>query len=267
MTLPRLRDLHPLARVGIASLVLVVLVGIAASAAHLRDHYQNRDGDPRLTFTDLVGAYHGIKAPSPLIRALESGHPGTLPQDRRDQLLDWLLGKKDPAGRRPPGGNPRLAEDYDSLDLGDKAPAEILRAACLSCHAAASPDPIAKRVPLDYWDNVRAIAFPKDIAPTPRDKLVTSIHAHALALASLSLLLAALLLMTSLPRALASALVAVMGVALLADFACQWFSRDHAPLVWGVMIAGTAYHAAAVLACLVVLVELARPARRAGPTT
>ena len=262
MSFPRIRELGVFARLGVISLAAVFAIGLVASAAHIRDHYQNRDGDKQLSMTDIRGAYHGVAAPSPLIRALERGHPGTLTAPKRAMLLDWLLGKPGVDGARPPAGNPRLAEDYDNLDLGDNAPSEIIRSSCLSCHGAAATDPIAKKFPLEYWDNVRAIAFPKDIAPTPVDKLVTSIHAHSIALASMAAALAALLLLTSFPRRLAEIIGGVMGVALLADFACQWLARSSEHAVWGIVVAGGAFSAAAALACVLIALDACLPRRK-----
>lgn len=264
MSFPRIRELGVFARLGVISLCAVFAIGLVASAVHIRDHYQNRDGDKQLSMTDIRGAYHGVSAPSPLIRSLERGHPDTLVAPKRAMLLDWLLGKPGPDGKRPPGGNPRLAEDYDNLDLGDNAPSEIIRASCLSCHGSAAADPIAKKFPLEYWDNVRAIAFPKDIAPTPMDKLVTSIHAHSIALASMAVALGGLLMLTSLPRRFAELVAGVMGMALLADFVCQWLARTNEAAVWGVVVAGGAFSACAGLACVLVTIDACLPRKKAG---
>ena len=99
---------------GICALVITLLGGYIVSGVHLRLHYDNRDETPGLTMNDIVGAYHGVQTPSPLIIALASNHPATLGETERVALIAWLKGN-------------RISMDYDNLDLGDMAPSEIDR--------------------------------------------------------------------------------------------------------------------------------------------
>ena len=127
--LPRLRSCSLGVRLGVAALAIVLLAGLGASAAHLRLHYQNRDEQPGFTMSDLEGAYHGVSSRAPLLTALEGGHPDDLGADEREALLRWLRSDS-------------LSADYDNLDLGEEAPAEIIAFACLECHSRSSEDAV-----------------------------------------------------------------------------------------------------------------------------
>lgn len=261
---PKLRSLGPGARLGVACLVLVVLGGVLASARQLWLHHENRDGQPGVSVTDLMGAYHGVSAPAPLVTSLLRAHPDKLPPAKRDALLNWLQGKPGPAGTRPPGGNPRVAEDYDNLDLGDNSPAEIIKADCLSCHgrANAGANPIARTIPLDYWEDAKKLAFARKIEPTDIKLLVASTHAHALGLGSLSLILAVMLCMTSWPRAWVGLLTLLSGMGLLVDLGCWWIAREQAWAVYAIIAGGGMYCLATTLSGVSILLDLLRPAPR-----
>lgn len=251
---PRLCDLPALARVGLGCLMLVVLGGLGVSAWHLHDHYQNRDETPGLSMNDLKGAYHGVSAPSPLREALTRGHPETLLPADREALLKWLSSDK-------------LSENYDNLDLGDKAPSEIMSRSCLECHSRKQADksPIAKSVPLDYWDDIKPIAFSKDIQPGSLKVLVASAHAHSLSLATLAVVLGVLLFMTRVPRGVSGALTACMGAGLLIDIACWFIARQAAGAAYLVVIAGAVFNGACGLSAFIVLIDAVRgPSRRSA---
>lgn len=248
---PRLCDLPALARLGIACLMFVVLGGLGVSAWHLHDHYQNRDETPGLSMNDLKGAYHGVSAPSPLREALTRGHPETLAPADREALLKWLSSDK-------------LSENYDNLDLGDKAPSEIMSRSCLECHSRKQADksPIAKSIPLDYWDDIKPIAFSKDIQPGSLKVLVASAHAHSLSLATLALVLAVLLFFTRLPQGVSGVIAACMGAGLLIDIVCWFIARHTAGATYLVVIAGAVFNGACGLAALIVLTDAMRGPRR-----
>ena len=108
-----LRSLPYLFRIGIALTMFVLLGGYVVSGIHMNWHYENRDEEPGLTINDIIGAYHGVQSPSPLVQALEEGHPETLSDPERDALLEWLRGDQ-------------LSQQYDNLDLGEDAPSEII---------------------------------------------------------------------------------------------------------------------------------------------
>lgn len=249
----RLRDLPAGARIGATALVLVLAGGFAASLAHLHAHYENRDERPGLTIDDLESAYHGLDRPSPLLSALERGHPEGLDAEAKRILGEWLRGS-------------RIAESYDDLDLGDYAPAELIAAHCLGCHSRRGdlPDGPAARLVLDTFDDVKAVAFSQRVSPVPREVLAASTHVHALALATLSLVLSALVWLTAWPRRLVSFGIGATGVALLADIGGWWLAREVEGLSGLVAAAGAVYNGGTALLLVAVLIDLWRP-RRGAP--
>lgn len=259
----KLRALPASVRLGLVCLCLVVLIGLGASATHLVWHYEKRDERAGMSYDDIAGAYHGVSTVAPLRRALERGHPDTLAKPRRDALLDWLLGKADAAGKRP-GVNPRVSDEYDNPDLGDMAPAEIMSRSCAECHArsVAAKSPIARTIPLDTWDDIRSISISRDVKPTDPKKLVISIHAHALSLGCLSLVLSLLLWWTRWPRGVVGGAIFLSSVGLLVDFACQILARQSAPLVAGIIVGGTVYSGLSVLMVLATIADLLLPKPR-----
>ncbi|MCE7975002.1 MAG: hypothetical protein DYG92_11885 [Leptolyngbya sp. PLA1] len=258
-----LRSLPASVRLGLVCLCLVVLVGLGASATHLLWHYEKRDERAGFSYDDIAGAYHGVSTVAPLRRALERGHPETLAKPQRDALLDWLLGKADSAGKRP-GVNPRVSDEYDNPDLGDMAPAEIMSRSCAECHARANAakSPIARTYPLDTWDDIRSISISRDVKPTDPKKLVISIHAHALSLGCLSLVLSFMLWWTRWPRGVVGGAIFLASLGLLVDFACQILARQSAPLVAGIIVGGTVYSGMSVLTVLAVIADLLLPRPR-----
>ncbi len=239
------------ARLGLSLLVLVLLGGIAASATHLVVHHEKRDERPGLTLDDLTGAYHGIRARAPLLVALEDGHPEDLSADERSALLEWLRSDDVTAG-------------YDDLGKGDRAPAEILDRRCLTCHARQSDqgDGIGKDVPLEYWDDVRAIAFSREVEPTSREIVIASAHTHALGMGSVSIVAALLAFLTRWRRGLVGTLVLVAGAGLLLDLGSWLPARGAAWLVPVLAASGLAWMAGTTALLVLVLAELWLPAPR-----
>lgn len=243
----RLAELGLGARIALSALVLVFAVGFAASAEHLVQHHQNRDGQSGVSLVDLEGAYRGVSAPAPLGTALERGHPEELAPAERELLRGWLAGG-------------RVSEDFDNLDLGESAPAEILARSCLPCHAR---DPAAPGVPpLEYWEDVSKVAFAREIAPVPREILAASTHTHALALGTVSAVIGALWLATRWPARLKDSLFALGALALLVDLVSWWLAREHAFLVPVIAVSGFAYAASMGLALAGILLDLWLPRRR-----
>jgi len=247
---PLLRDLPGSARLGVFALMLLIIGGLAASGAHLFFHDQNRDEQPGLTTTDIKGVYHGVNATAPLLSSLRAGHPETLLPNDRETLIKWLEGT-------------RIAEDYDNLDLGDAAPGELIASNCASCHASRSTVPDAMpSLPLERWDDVKAVAFSKDIRPNDVKILAASTHTHALSLATLAAVVSLLLLMSTWPRMLVGLLVGIMGVALTADMAAWWISRPYENAIYVIIACGAAFSGSMALACLMVMAEVFKPAKR-----
>jgi len=234
-------------RIGLTSLVLVLLGGLWASGVHLVNHYQNRDELPGFSLDDIRGAYHGIDSPGLFGSALERGHPETLPTDQRQILLEWLAGG-------------RIVEDYDSLDL-EIPPAEIIDQHCVECHSRTAGAEAGTAIPpLEYFDDIREIAFSRKILPTPVDVLAASTHAHALALSVQGILVAALVLLTRWPRAWISLLIAIMGLGLLGDVGGWWLARYSPSWALCIVISGAAYSIGQAVLLGGVLADLWLPA-------
>lgn len=253
----RLRSMTFSARLGATGLVAALALGLVASALHLVNHYEKRDGVPGLTLDDITAAYRGIEAPAPLVQALERDHPPELPEAERSALLLWLSSE-------------RITEDYDSLDLGDDAPAEIIARSCLSCHARNASPPAdqarAKDWPLDYFDDVKKVAFARSVPATPTNIVLMSMHAHAPAMATMSIVIGGMALATAFPRRMVGFLIGAAGLALIADLASWLLAKEWAPAIHVIVGAGVVYNIATALLLLLILLELwcPRAARRKG---
>ena len=255
----KLNQLHALTRLGLTCMLLVMIGGFAASAGHMRHHHENRDERPGFTIDDVRGAYHGINAVAPMLRQLRSPHPNDvlpdepnlLPDEDRQILIDWLTGD-------------RISEDYDNLDLGDSAPAELIAINCMQCHSRNATEEYSKHIPFDYWDDVKAVAFSRDVSPTSEVVLLASTHTHALALAVVTILLAALMVRTHWPRSLSGVLIFLCGAGLLIDLTGQWFARDREIWIYGILIGGAVFGITSVLMSLAVIIDMWIPRRKAA---
>ena len=251
-----LRDLGVMAKLGVACLVLTLLGGAAAAGMYLRMHHDNRDERAGLTIDDIKAHYHGIVSRAPLLVAMEKGHPGELsaseglPEDEQAILLAWLR-------------SDRISEDYDNLELGSGAPAEILAMRCTSCHSRrATGEGAYRQLPLEFFDDVRSAAFSRDVQPVGTEILAASTHTHALSLATLGLVMSALGLATGWPRRLMGLLMLLCGAGLLGDIGGWWLTRVWAEGAWLVAGAGFVFNAAVGLLGLAALGDLLMPRRR-----
>jgi hypothetical protein len=238
-------------RIGLSALLLVIAGGFCASLAHLITHHENRDETPGVSLTDLEGGYHGVQSIAPLLSAIERGHPEQLPAAEREVLLTWLNGK-------------RISEDYDSLELGDDAPAEILARRCGECHSRSGLDGehADAVLSLERWVDVSKAAFSRRIEPVPVKVLAASTHAHALALAPLSIVLLALLFAGRFGPRWSGALGALSGLALLIDLGAWWLAREFAGLAALIAVAGASYALASAITLLLVFADLWLPFAR-----
>ncbi|MGQ0626807.1 MAG: hypothetical protein ACT4PL_01755 [Phycisphaerales bacterium] len=250
-----LRNLSFLGKLGLSGLVLTLLMGLAASAQHIVDHYQNRDERPGLTRDDLVSAYSGLNAPAPIQQIVSNGHPGgvtiNLAEPAKDALTRWLA-------------SDRIAENYDNIDFADPTPRDILNTSCVSCHGQRSEDAKARANPLETWDQVKKHAFRRTIERTPDKVKAISTHTHALALGSLSIAVAALFLATGLPRLITGFFIALTGLALMADIAGWWLASYSSSWVSVIIVAGGCYNGGTVIMLLLILLLTWLP-RRSGP--
>lgn len=255
----RLRELPAGVRAGLTGLALTLLGGYAASVVYIQDHHSKKDEEPGLSMDDLVGAYHGVDREAPLQVALEGSHGKEFLPDasERKLLLGWLAGG-------------RISEDFESVDLGEFSPAEILEMNCVRCHAKGATEGagIGKTLSLEYWEDVRRAAFPKRLDPVPVEILTISTHAHALTLPLVALLAGVGLLLTRWSRRFQSQVFAVMGIGLFLDIAGWWLARASEAGVLLVLAAGAAFGLAFVTALVAVLVDLWLPPseKKPGPT-
>lgn len=261
-----LRALGCGARLGLSGLVLVLAGGVLASVVFIYTHLHNRDGQPRLTMTDIVGAYHGAIAQAPIAGMLEDGHPPNLAEKDREALLDWLLGTKDAQGNRPPAGNPHVFEGYDNIDAGDANPLDIVARACLSCHSRKPTTTVAgseraAQFPMDQWEDVKKLATSVAVTPTSTTGLLISTHAHALAMGSVGVVTGLLLVATRFPRRLVNLLFLLMGVGLAADVGGWWLARPYVEAVYLLMVGGGAFCGATGLSLFLILLDLWLPRR------
>ncbi len=260
----KLRMLGPLARLGVAGLVLTMLGGTAASGIYLYMHHEERDERAGMTIDDVKAHYHGIVSPAPLLEALEAGHPSELPppegreqwltDDDRQRLIDWLR-----------GDSARLNQDYDNLELGMFAPAEIMAVSCIDCHARnATGEHAAPDIPLEYWDDVRSVAISRTVQPVSAEILAASTHTHALGMSSMGIAMALLALLTMWPRIVTGPVIALTGIGLAVDIGSWWLTRQYEEFAYAVVAGGGMFSAGMVLLSLIVLADLCLPNPKPG---
>ncbi|MCC5823930.1 MAG: hypothetical protein LAT64_06030 [Phycisphaerales bacterium] len=248
---PRLSQLHILMRLGVVFLTLVLLGGYVVSGIHMAWYYEKRDGVPGLTIDDIRAHYHGVTVPSPLINALEDGHPEDLSERERNILLDWL---RNPA---------TLSARYDDFDLGEDAPAEIIATSCISCHARNASGPDAyPRLPLEFFDDIRPLAVSREINPTPIEIIAVSQHTHAPVMAVILLVIALLSAMTRFPRPVVGGIILIGAVGLFADMGAWWLARFNDTWVYAIVGGGFAYSASTGLAGLLIIIDCLIPGPR-----
>jgi len=241
-----LRSLNIGFRLGLTLLCVVLCGGFAASAGHLFFHDHKRDERPGLTVDDVKGVYHGIRTRAPLLVALDRKHPATLPEDDRGRLIKWLTGNK-------------ITEEYDNLDLGDKAPAEIIAKNCVSCHARNASDPVAKKLPLEFLDDVRAVAVSREVNPNSVEIITSSTHVHAVSLATLSFVLALLVSFTRFRGGFVGLLVMLNGLGLLVDIGGWWLTRHYEQFAYLIVGGGAVYFVSSLLLVVMVVGDLWLP--------
>lgn len=236
-------------RFGMACLVLVLLFGMGTGAVHMYLHHENRDARPGFSLDDVRGAYHGIQAKAPLLLALERDHPSDLPAVEKQALLGWLHGDN-------------LDQRFDDERLGEMAPALIFDRRCLSCHSrqAKAGDGIGKQMPLEYWDDVKALAISRDVEPTALPIVVASAHTHALAMGTLTIVALLLGLGTRCSRRWLSPLAFGSGLGLLLDLGAWLPAHWLGGLVLVLVVGGGLWFSCTAVLLLLVLVDLLRPA-------
>jgi len=245
-----LRDFGVGVRLGLTLLAIVVIGGSAVSGIYLREHHAGRDEREGFTTDDIRAHYHGMRFKSPMLVAIkDKQHPEDLDPELRAALIEWLEGDA-------------IMQNYANMELGDKQPAEIIRANCVSCHDADALDLEAyPELPLRYPNQVQKVAMARDIMPVDEKVLLASLHAHALGLASLCMITVLLLALTRAPSAVKGMLAVLIGGGLLLDLGAWIPARDYEFLIWAIMGGGVAFQAGTTLSLLVVLLDLWLPRR------
>lgn len=241
----RLRNMSVSLRIAATCLILVLGGGYLAAVQHMFDHYENKDERPGLTMDDITGSFHGVNREATLIGALDGHMREHVTEGELAKLMAWLEGNS-------------ISADYDNLELGDMAPAEIIDRSCLRCHSrnASEGDGIGATVPLDYWDDVKLLAFSKQLDPVPLEILTVSTHTHALSMAVVTVVSALLFLATAWPCRVRHGLVMLTFIALLVDLGSWWLARWFEPFVLVLVIAGGIYGALLSLQLLGAFVDM-----------
>ena len=224
-----LRDLSIPLRVAATCLLLVIVGGYAASLHFMKHHISQKDGDPELSWVDLVGTYHGVDKPAPMLTALDDSRHGVwlndTPADDLQILRDWLS-----KGSAVGGGTDPVQQGWDALPPGASeealTPADVIDERCVRCHGAAATDADAhKEVALERWPTLKNFVYSKKLDPISTDILAQSTHAHALSIPVFTLIACGMLLATCWPRWFrhGAAMLAFLG--LLLDFGGMWLAR------------------------------------------
>jgi hypothetical protein len=260
-----------LAKIGLSSVLLVMVIGYVASLAHLKSHVGRKDDDPELTWTDIVGTYAGVERPSSLLVALddprhrEKWATGLTPPEEK-VLRDWLARGATVSG----GGRDPVESGYDAHAPGMPEdallPADILETRCVRCHAteATEGDGVGARIPLRRWPEVRKFAYAKTLNPISKEILTISTHTHALSLGIMAMAYVLLLAATRWPRGLTGFLGFALGFGLLLDFVGMWWARSWTPAAALVPVGGALFGFGFGLATLLLLLDLWRPAAKVG---
>jgi hypothetical protein len=157
-----------------------------------------------------------------------------------------------------------VREGYDDLNLGENSPSELIAKNCLDCHGrkGSKVDAAALKVPLDYMDDAMKVAFGRKVDPAPTKIVALSTHTHAPAMATMSLVLCGMLVLTRLPRLVVGGVTALVGLGLLADIASWWLARPHEGFVYVIVCAGGVYNGASAVGVVLVVVDLWWPRRK-----
>lgn len=257
----RLRELHFTARLGLTLAILVIAGGLAASASHVVNHHDKNDRDVgNFTRDDITIHYAGKFAKSPILEALEAGHPSSAeladsdalemtPEDR-EFLVTWLT-------------SDTVAADYENIDLYDFSPKELVADACASCHTGegALTSPSGGSWDLRRDGDVLAASASERIEPIGKNILVASTHTHATTLGMLLVLVAGLALCTRFPRALVGTLILGSGLGLFLDLAAWWLARESAGLVVLVILGGSLFAVTLALQMVLAVLDMWLPSR------
>ncbi|MFH0944749.1 MAG: hypothetical protein V2A76_06085, partial [Planctomycetota bacterium] len=147
------------------------------------------------------------------------------------------------------------------LDLGDRAPSEIIAVRCLGCHdkKAADAPAAAQESPLTDWPAVKKVAFAQNVEPTGVDIVLASLHTHSISLGLMALAVAVLLLGSGWPRGFVGLMILLFSLGLTVDLGCWLLARQNASFVYGIALGGGLFGAASGISLLAVLLDLWRP--------
>ena len=135
-------------------------------------------------------------------------------------------------------------------------PEDLIAINCVSCHARdATVEGAYPELPLEYPDDVFAIAISQEIVPNSQEIKAASLHAHAPSMSLVLIVIAGLALLTRLPAGLVGGIVAISAIGLLADSFGQWISASYAEAVYAIVIGGFAYTSGVSLLGVLVILD------------
>jgi hypothetical protein len=219
----RLRDL-PLPQRLLATWFLVALAaGFGAAQVNLRLQHAAADGEPGLSYDDVVATFHGTAESSLLTSKISPGGSMAknlpLPADRKT-VTDWVR-----AGARE--------AEFPLV-------AEVLARRCVRCH---NPGGEMRQVPFaasreraPEFARVKPLAEPGPLMSEA--SLAKSTHAHLFGMGTLFAVAGWLFLLAEPPSWLRSAGVSLPFAAMFLDIGCWWLARLHGAFAAGVLAGG-----------------------------
>lgn len=219
----RVREL-PLSHRVLATWFLIALAaGFGAAQANLHLQHASADGEPGLSYQDVVATFHGTAESSLLVSKIAPG--GSMAKhlplaEDRQRITDWVRSGALEAAFPPVG--------------------EVLARRCVRCH---SPGGEMRQVPfaasrdrLPEFARVRPLAEPG--ALMSEASLAKSSHAHLFGMGTLFAVAGWLFLAAEPPSWLRVPGVSLPFVAMLLDVGCWWLARLDASFAAGIVAGG-----------------------------
>lgn len=238
----------PLSQRLLASWFLVAIAaGFVAAQVNLRLQHEAADGEPGLSYSDVVAAFHGRPGASLLTSKISPG--GSMAEHLpsatdRDVIWRWVA---------------------SGAAKSEFAPvSEILSRRCIRCH---NPGGKMRQVPFAESREqapVYELVQPLTAANTGMSwaSLAKSSHAHLFGLATLFAVAGWVFLGTRAPERLKAAAVSLPFAALLIDVGSWWLTKLHAAFAAGIVAAGALMGVAFAVLIAWPLWEMWGPRRR-----
>lgn len=219
----RLRDLPLPQRVLATWFLIAIAAGFGAAQLNLRLQHAGADGDPGLSYRDVVTTFHGTPESALLVSKISPG--GTMSKhlpltEDRKVITNWAM-----AGARESGFGPI---------------AEVLARRCVRCHNPGGemrqvPFTAARDRPPDF-SRVAALAEPGPLMSEA--SLAKSTHAHLFGMGTLFAVAGWLFLSSDPPARLRICGVSLPFAAMFLDIGCWWLARVHEGFAAGIVAGG-----------------------------